>query len=53
MSTFETSQPHINLNTAMQDALDQGRELVLTVGTNNFAKLSIEAAEEKESADAR
>lgn len=47
MPIFETNERHINLNSAMQDALDQGLELVLTVGVNNFAMLSIEVSEEE------
>lgn len=52
MPTFETNQSPINLNAALQDAIDAGMPLVLTVG-NNYSKLSVETAEEKESADAR
>lgn len=52
MPTFETGQHHINLNAALQDAIDAGMPLVLTVGTK-FQRLSIEAPEEEETTDAR
>jgi hypothetical protein len=53
MPTFETTEKNINLNATMQDAIDEGRGLVLTVGVNNYAKLSIEAAVEEETTNAR
>lgn len=52
MSTFETGQKHINLNAALQDAIDAGYQLVLTVGTT-FSRLSIVVADEEETTDGR
>ena len=52
MPTFETNQPNINLNACLQDAIDAGKPLVLTVGTN-FTRLTVETADEEETANAR
>lgn len=52
MPTLETGEYRINLNAALQDAIDAGISLVLTVGTK-FQRLSLEVPEVEESADAR
>lgn len=41
MPTFETTKKVTSLNTLMQDTLDAGGELILTLGNNNYADLAI------------
>lgn len=52
MPTLETGEYRINLNAALQDAIDAGLSLVLTVGTK-FQRLTIAVPEQEETTDAR
>lgn len=52
MPTFKTNQKHSNLNADLQDAIDVGKQVVLTVGTK-FSRLSIETPKEEETTDVR